>query len=132
MGDQRLTSAEYYFAKIDAAKLLLANLDNTFVTPVFNGSTSVRNAAGDMIDTVIKAIDRNQPTDEAAIENMYSMVSIQYHLSELGANSNKRIDLGKLPRESLALLITLPGIWFGLITWAAIKYYLTRKTRNKP
>ena len=132
MGDQRLTSAEYYFAKIDAAKLLLANLDNTFVTPVFNGSTSVRNAAGDMIDTVIKAIDRNQPTDEAAIENMYSMVSIQYHLSELGANSNKRIDLGKLPGESLALLITLPVIWFGFITWAAIKYYLTRKTRNKP
>ena len=36
----------YYRVKIEAAQLLLDNLGNTFTTPVFNGSTSLRDAAG--------------------------------------------------------------------------------------
>ena len=42
-------NSTYYDVKIKACKLLLDNIDNTFVTPVFNGSTSLRNAAGQLI-----------------------------------------------------------------------------------
>ncbi|MBQ7646896.1 MAG: extracellular solute-binding protein, partial [Clostridia bacterium] len=38
----------YYDVKIKAAKLLLNNMDNTFITPVFAGSASVRDAAGQL------------------------------------------------------------------------------------
>ena len=126
-GDERRTDSEYYFAKIDAAKLLLRNLNNTFVTPVFNGSTSVRNAAGDMIDAAIKAVDRNQPTDEAAIRAMYDKLVVQYHLDQLGQNSNKRTELGDMPGGSVALLASLGAIWVVLIAWVSLKYYLRRK-----
>ena len=36
----------HYEVKIKAAQLLMDNTENTFVTPVFNGSASLRNAAG--------------------------------------------------------------------------------------
>lgn len=126
-GDERRTDSEYYFAKIDAAKLLLRNLDNTFVTPVFVGSSSVRDAAGDMIEAVVSAVGGKRPTDEAAIEKMYEKVVAQRHLDQLGANSNKRIELGDMPGGSVALLASLGAIWVGLIAWVSIKYYLRRK-----
>ena len=44
----------YYDVKIQATQLLLENIDNTFVTPVFNGSASLRDAAGQMIEDVKK------------------------------------------------------------------------------
>ena len=36
----------YYDVKLAATELLLRNVENTFVTPVFNGSASLRDAAG--------------------------------------------------------------------------------------
>ena len=35
-------------ADLEAVKLLLANTENTFTTPVFNGSASLRSAAGEL------------------------------------------------------------------------------------
>ena len=43
---------EHYRVKIEAAQLLLDNLENTFITPVFNGSASLRDAAGQLIEDV--------------------------------------------------------------------------------
>ena len=40
----------HYRAKIEAARLLMHYTDCTFVTPVFNGSASLRNAAGQLIE----------------------------------------------------------------------------------
>ncbi|MCR5263213.1 MAG: extracellular solute-binding protein, partial [Clostridiales bacterium] len=40
----------HYDVKIKAAKLLLENVGSTFVTPVYNGSASLRDAAGQMIE----------------------------------------------------------------------------------
>ena len=39
----------YYQVKLDATSLLLQHIDQTFTTPVFNGSTSLREAAGQLI-----------------------------------------------------------------------------------
>ena len=48
----------YYDVKLEATKLLIENTENTFVTPVFNGSASLRNAAGQLIENVNKAVRR--------------------------------------------------------------------------
>ena len=45
-------NSTYYDVKIKASKTLLENVDHTFVTPVFNGSASLRDAAGQLVETV--------------------------------------------------------------------------------
>ncbi|MBR2716816.1 MAG: extracellular solute-binding protein, partial [Oscillospiraceae bacterium] len=55
----------HYSVKIQAAKLLLENVDNTFITPVFNGSASLRDAAGSLIESTAKAVRYGQTVDEA-------------------------------------------------------------------
>ena len=48
----------YYDVKLEATNLLLENTGNTFVTPVFSGSASLRDAAGQMIENVTKSVRR--------------------------------------------------------------------------
>ena len=48
----------HYDIKILASELLLEHTDDTFVTPVFNGSASLRDAAGQMIENVTVSVDR--------------------------------------------------------------------------
>lgn len=62
----------HYDVKIKAAGLLLDNIGNTFVTPVFNGSASLRDAAGAMIENTVKSVRRGQQVDDGYIENLYS------------------------------------------------------------
>ena len=104
----------YYDVKIKAAQLLLDNVDHTFVTPVFNGSTSLRDAAGQMIENVTKSIRRKQTVDEAYMESLYSDMTSLYRLDQSGdtggAAAGKR-DLGPLPRTSVVLLSVLAGAW---------------------
>lgn len=45
----------YYDVKIEATQLLLDHTDDTFVTPVFNGSASLRDAAGQLIENTAKS-----------------------------------------------------------------------------
>ncbi len=104
---------EHYAVKIQAAKLLMANTANTFVTPVFNGSTSVRDAAGQMIENVAKAARRNKTVDDAFIDNLYSEVKALYHLDEKSsaAGAGAVRDLGPLPAASVALIVILIIAW---------------------
>jgi multiple sugar transport system substrate-binding protein len=102
----------YYEVKIKAARLLLDNLDNTFVTAVFNGSTSLRDAAGQLIENVVKAARRKQTVDEAYIQEQYADVTSLYRLDQLGGNaSGDSTDLGPLPATAVALLVTLGVAW---------------------
>lgn len=73
----------YYSVKLEATKLLLNNMDNTFVTPVFNGSTSLRDAAGQMIEEVTKAVRRHKTVDEAFLEKLQQEMTALYHLNEI-------------------------------------------------
>lgn len=116
----------HYSVKIDAAKLLLANTDNTFVTPVFNGSASLRDAAGQLIENVNKGARRGQSVDDAYIDSLYQEVSALYHLDQIAAASGKT-DLGPLPGASRALLIGLAGCWLGMGIYVGIN---KRKKKN--
>ncbi len=104
---------EHYFVKIDASLLLQENVQHTFTTPVFNGSTSVRDAAGQMIENVAKSRRRNEKVDDAYMEKLFSDVSSLYHLDGIssGAVGGGKRNLGPLPTESKVLLGTLVVVW---------------------
>ncbi len=113
----------HYRVKIEASELLMANTENTFVTPVFNGSTSVRDAAGQLIENVNKAVRRKTTVDEAYMDSLYKEVISLYRL-ENGVNP------GALPAGSRALLISLVSIWT-LIGLFALRGLIKKKQTKK-
>lgn len=106
----------YYSVKLDATKLLLSNTDNTFVTPVFNGSASLRSAAGQLIENVNKSVRRKQEIDEAHIKSLYEEVSALYRLDQITGSQGK-ISFGALPDASKALLAGLAICWVLMIMY---------------
>ena len=101
----------HYEVKLQATKLLLDNVDNTFVTPVFNGSASLRDAAGGMIESVTKAIRRKKEVNEAFLADLFQEMTALHHLDEAGAEKMAGGDLGPLPPTAVALLSVLGGSW---------------------
>ncbi len=106
--------AEHYAVKLQAAKLLLGNLDRTFVTPVFNGSASLRSAAGELIETVVKSIRRKQSVDDAFLQKLYFDTASLYRLDQITGQQSAG-DLGPLPGAAVALLAALALCWVGII-----------------
>ena len=109
---------EHYKVKIDTVKLLLSNIDNTFVTPVFNGSASLRSAAGQLIENTAKSVRRGETVDDAYIENLYSSVTSLYRLDALGENTASGGEFTEaLPAGSKALLFCLCAAWVGILIY---------------
>jgi multiple sugar transport system substrate-binding protein len=102
----------HYSVKIKAAKLLLENVDNTFITPVFNGSASLRDAAGSLIESTAKAVRYGQTVDEAFMAKLFSETTSLYRLDggSIGGAVGKK-DLGALPGTAKLLLILLAAAW---------------------
>ena len=73
----------YYDVKIEASKLLMDNIDNTFVTPVFSGSASLRDAAGQLIEEVVKARRRSKTVNESFINNLYGEMTTLFKLDQV-------------------------------------------------
>lgn len=110
---------EHYDIKIKATNLLLNNTQNTFVTPVFNGSTSLRDAAGQLIENTTKAVRRSQVVDDAFMEQQYVEVSALYRLDQIAMSSTTgKVQLGKMPTMSKVLIAVL------LVTWILIGIYV--------
>lgn len=102
---------KYYNIKIQASQLLLDNIEHTFVTPVFNGSASLRDAAGQMIENVTKSIRRKQTVDEAYMESLYADMVSLYRLDQIAVDGDGKKMLGKLPTEATILLVSLAVVW---------------------
>ena len=101
----------HYEVKLQATKLLLDNTQNTFVTPVFNGSASLRDAAGGMIESVTQSVRRKKEVNEEFIETLFAEMTALHHLDEAGAEKLSGGDLGPLPPTAVALLSALGGTW---------------------
>lgn len=114
----------HYAVKLQAVQLLLDHLDDTFVTAVFNGSASLRDAAGQLIEDVTKSVRRNQTVDEQTIQTLYSDTQSLYHLDAVSPSGGKA-DLGPLPGTAVALLAGLG------IAWVLIFAYLARQSLKK-
>lgn len=110
----------HYGIKLDATRLLLENTENTFVTPVFNGSASLRTAAGQLIEEVTKAVQRGKTVDRAFMEKLQQDMTTLYHLNEIKAGTNAREDLGALPATSVLLLAGLGAIWLAIGVFALL------------
>jgi multiple sugar transport system substrate-binding protein len=123
---------DYYYVKIDAAKMLLANQQYTFITPVFDGSASLREAAGQMIDEVVLANNRKQTVDDEFVTSTFERVSTLKKLDQIKVSGGKegKQELGKLPAASVALLIVLPVVWVILGAFY-LKERLAEKKKQK-
>lgn len=123
----------YYDVKIEATELLLDNIDDTFVTPVFNGSASLRNAAGQLVENTVKSARRGEEIDEAYMEKLFDDITSLYRLDQMSSQrsqiSSDKVDLGELPKTAVILLTVL------VVTWICILLYITlgivKKRRNK-
>ena len=105
-------NSTYYDVKIKASELLLEHVDNTFVTPVFNGSASLRDAAGQMIENVTKSVRRKETVDDTYMEELYADMNSLYRLDQRSQSSaGGKSDLGKLPGTAVALLSALVTAW---------------------
>ena len=116
----------HYSVKIDAAQLLLDNTDNTFVTSIFNGSTSLRNAAGQLIEDTCLSARRGETIDETYLDNLFAEVSALYRLDQITA-SDGETELGPLPAASKALLAALATCWAGMGIYALAERRKRRK-----
>lgn len=119
----------HYEVKIRAAGLLLDHMEDTFVTPVFNGSASLRDAAGQMIENTVKSVRRKQTVDDTYMEKLYTDVASLYRLDQIerqNGMSSGKADLGELPRTAVFLLAGLAGAW-ALILLYAVAGFLRKK-----
>ena len=111
--------------KIKASRLLLDNIGNTFVTPVFNGSASLRDAAGQLIENVTKSVRRKETVDDAYMKKLFDDVTSLYRLDQSKASGTGKAELGKLPGTSVILLSAL------VVTWGLIILYVGYETVKK-
>ena len=118
----------HYGVKIAATRLLLDNTGNTFTTPVFNGSTSLRDAAGQMIEDVTKSVRRKQTVDESYMDKLFSDVNSLYRLDQISGSAG-RAELGPLPATATALLGSLAGAW--VLIGAFALWSLLRRRKRK-
>ena len=109
----------YYDVKIAATRLLLDHTGDTFVTPVFNGSASLRDAAGQLIENTVKSVRRGQTVDDAYWDSLFEEVRALYHLDETSASASGPADLGPLPQTAVVLLGSLGAAWVLILIWVA-------------
>ena len=122
---------EHYSVKIDAVSLLLDHVQDTFTTPVFNGSASLRLAAGALIESVTKSVRRHQTVDDAYLTKLYEDTTSMYKLDQIQASAvqgGQNADLGPLPFGARALLGTLAGAWSLILVTFLFRY---RRKRRK-
>lgn len=120
---------EHYEVKIEAVKLLMNNLDHTFTTPVFNGSASLRNAAGELIEDVVRSTRRKQTVDDAYIDELYDKVRALYRLDQLSTTISTTPDLGPMPASSAWFLRILAMTWVIILAIYGRRRYLEHKSR---
>jgi len=121
----------HYTVKLDATKLLMDHVADTFTTPVFNGSASLRDAAGQLIEEVAKGVRRKKVIDDTFIDDLYKKMVNLYRLDQIRVNGNanvvKQDNLGPLPGTAVALLAGLAIVWLGIIAYVTADWARKRK-----
>lgn len=113
-------TALHYEIKIQASQLLLDHMEDTFTTPVFNGSASLRDAAGQLIESTVRSARRKETIDDAYFQTLFKETSSLYHLDQPGLQDGQLLpqkeDLGELPSAARILLFSLavPWIFMGI------------------
>jgi multiple sugar transport system substrate-binding protein len=116
----------YYDVKIETVKMLMKYTEYTFTAPVFNGSTSLRNAAGEMIEDVTKAVKRKKTVNDEYIDKLYNDVTSLYRLDQIEASTGK-IRLGEMPTVSIGLMAGIGICWVGIVGYVSVEEIRRRK-----
>lgn len=119
----------YYDIKIEATELLLENTENTFVTSVFNGSASLRNAAGQLIENVTKSVCRGENINLFYFRSLYEDVISLYRLDQITTETQLQ-EFGALPDMSVFLLCTLAGVWVLIVAYGLVNYMKKNRKKN--
>jgi len=119
----------HYSIKLDATRLLLENTENTFVTPVFNGSASLRNAAGQLIEDVTKSVRRGENVNHFYIRSLYTDVTSLYRLDQI-ASKTAAEEFGALPIPAVMLLGALAVCWVAMGIYVAVTAAKKKKQEN--
>ena len=118
----------YYDVKLDTVKLLLEHTDKTFVTPVFNGSADLRQAAGAVVEETTLAARRKGVMNEEFINKLYTDMTALYHLDSIAVSEKTGVSYGnkeqfdRLPTASVVLLTSLGVVWVGIGAWAVAEF----------
>jgi multiple sugar transport system substrate-binding protein len=115
---------EHYRVKIEASELLMKHTADTFVTPVFNGSASLRSAAGQLIENTVKGARRKQEMNDAFIDKLYGEVKSLYRLDQISGTKQER----EIPTSSKAVLGLIAGVW---VLIGLFKLREARKNKTK-
>lgn len=119
---------EFYPVKLEVSKIVLDNIENTFITPVFNGSASLRSAAGQLIENVCKAARRNTKIDDEYMERNFFETASLFHLNEKTVSSSyEKKDLGPLPLGAWVLICSLVVVWLCLAGLQIVKLFTKEK-----
>jgi len=121
----------YYDVKIAASRLALDYTENTFVTPVYNGSASLRDAAGQLIENTAKAVRRSQTVDDAFMEKLRGDITSLYRLNESRGSADGARDLGPLPSGAKALLGAIGAVWVGILAYVGYGYAKKKKKQKQ-
>lgn len=120
-------SVEYktilYPVRIEATKVLLNNIDNTFVTPVFSGSSLVRSAAGYLIEGIFKPKYKKDNGIDLLFEETYAL----YNLNTVVKNTAVKDSNNNL-LTSYILIGSILVAWVGIISYVT---YEKLKKRSK-
>ena len=116
---------EYYQVKIDATKMLLDNVEHTFVVSPSNGSASVRDAAGYLIENTAKSVRRKANIDDAYYDKLFADTNSLYRLDQIkgAVSGTQNNDLGRLPKESGALIAIIIIAWMLIIVYCVWNFY---------
>ena len=117
---KRKSGEPYIIHPLCVAKILIENTQNTFTTAVFNGSSALRNVAGELIEETRKATERNQTINDAFFEKTFDKMNSLYKLDQYSQEGFSKQELGDLPEESAILLCSISAIWLGLLIYFAI------------
>ena len=99
------------------------------MTPVFNGSASLRDAAGALIENVTKSVRRKAVVDEEYLEKLYSDVTSLYRLDQKkGGTLEAGEDLGPHPATAVVVLAGLGVTWVLILEYVG---YGALKKRKK-
>ncbi len=130
----------YYDVKISAAKLLLENTENTFVTPVFNGSADLRSAAGQLIEDTCLAARRGDKFTQAEITKLFDKIISLFKLDRLEVNmpdapddeeGTETPEYSGLPAGSLVLIVSLGVIDAFIVGYLLYGFIKKRREKSK-
>ena len=107
----------------------MENTENTFVTPVFDGSATLRNEAGALIEEVTKAVRRKKTVDDSFIDNLYA--EAQFRLERVDDTVSGKKEFDELPDMAVVLISSIGIAWAFIIVYFVYDLIKKRKKSQK-